>query len=800
MKKHLLTAFFAAIISAPWACGLNYLNLETMKVESGSLVPAPVRTVKNATVDGEEGVMVTYDIKYIQIDSNAVNKGTNRIGIPGFGEMTTVSGVKLPVRLDPLFVGNGTEFEVKLVESAYKNVLFMKPFSPGIGTMNPQTDDVSKIGAIADKNAEFFTTQRYRGNDICYVKVTPVSFSKFQNAKIATRMSYFVKRVQGVEKTAARDFSDMPYLEWDRLNNLVINEVTDRIQIADVTAKLKNQSYLVISHPDFREAVTSFVDWKKKLGFNMITELRSNWTEMTISEFIKKEYARTPDLCYILIIGNTSCIPPRVMQIDFLGEEMTYESDIVYGNVDGDEDWLSEFPVGRLYVSPQEAKSVVNKIISYEKCPTKNQKFYSNILAASEFESDLVEKENRLSILSMETIRNYMTKLSTENTNKYSLGGSTSIPYKQDRFYYASNNLDPKYDFYGDSLSEDLLRPHYNWNPAANSIVKAINEGRFLTLFNGNAKKTGWLHVPFNILHLSELTNKELPTIIFNVNDLGIKQLKNNIFINNLVNKPDGGAIAAINTISDFIPYGFDVMLLNMVDAIWPKPGIESKFYYPYGNRQSEVVLGNVMFHGIETIIECFGLYERDVRRYMGSIYHITGDPSIRIPTGIPVNIIGNVETKFESNQITVNTFPYHVVFSVTDKTLGTFNRFEGMHLTLPASAADDYEIWISGRNIIPSEVSVNAASKIISRPDITITSVTPNPAYEKAVVKFSGNVPAGCKVQLVNLMNGTTLKLDINGECESLDIDVSGIKAGNYAVSLVMDNQILDSKQLIIK
>lgn len=52
MKKHLLTAFLAAVISAPWACGLNYLNLETMKVESGSLVPAPVRTVKNATVDG----------------------------------------------------------------------------------------------------------------------------------------------------------------------------------------------------------------------------------------------------------------------------------------------------------------------------------------------------------------------------------------------------------------------------------------------------------------------------------------------------------------------------------------------------------------------------------------------------------------------------------------------------------------------------------------------------------------------------------------------------------------------------
>ena len=65
MKKHLLTAFLAAVISAPWACGLNYLNLETMKVESGSLVPAPVRTVKNATVDGEEGVIKVLDSKQI---------------------------------------------------------------------------------------------------------------------------------------------------------------------------------------------------------------------------------------------------------------------------------------------------------------------------------------------------------------------------------------------------------------------------------------------------------------------------------------------------------------------------------------------------------------------------------------------------------------------------------------------------------------------------------------------------------------------------------------------------------------
>ncbi len=800
MNKQIFTAFFALVISAPWACGLNYLNLETMQVESGSLVPAPTRTVKNTTIDGEEGVMVTYDIKYVQIDSNQVSKGTSRIGIPGFGEMTLASGMKIPARLDPLFVGNGTEFEVKLVESTYKSVSFLPHFSPGIGTMSPQSNAISSNVFTPVDNAAFFTSQRYRGNDICYVKVTPVSFNRVKLARIATRMSYFVKTVQGIEKAATRDFSDMPHVDFDMLNNFVINELTDTFQIADETAKLKNQSYLVISHPDFSEAVDSFIGWKKKLGFNMITELRSNWTEISVMKFIKDKYAQTPDLCYILIIGDTSRIPSRVMQIDFNNEEMTYESDIVYGNVDGDEDWLTELPVGRLYVSPQEAKVVVNKIISYEKNPSKNQTFYSNILAASMFESNSGDTENYFSVLSMESIRSYMTGLFTENTGKHSFEDNR-IRYNQDRFYYASQELDPKYDFYGDPLPTELLRPNYNWKPAFDCIVNAINEGRFLTLFNGNAKNIGWLNIPFNLLHLSMLTNKDLLTVIFSINDKGIKQFSNNAFINSLVNKPEGGAIAAVNTISDFIPYGFDVMLLSMIDAIWPKPGITTKFYQPYKpNRIPEVAIGNVMLSGIKTLIEYFGFYERDLRRYMGSIYHITGDPSIKIPTGIPANLGGRVKTKFENNQIEINTFPYSVVFSVTNKTFGTSNRYEGMILTLPASAADDYEIWVSGRNIVPSEVTVDTASKALKQSDIVITSVTPNPAYEKVIVKFSGNVTMGSKVQLVNLITSEIREFVVTEDCESFDINLAGMKASNYAVSLVINNQIADSKQLIIK
>ncbi len=109
---------------------------------------------------------------------------------------------------------------------------------------------------------------------------------------------------------------------------------------------------------EFEESLKTFVDWKEKLGFQVIqktlSEFGSNPKPKEIKAFLQdKFYSKNAKPDFVILVGNEKIIP-------------TIENDSFYRNLDGD-DFFPEILLGRIPVdSKSELEKVISKIIAYE--------------------------------------------------------------------------------------------------------------------------------------------------------------------------------------------------------------------------------------------------------------------------------------------------------------------------------------------------------------------------------------------------------------------------------------------------
>lgn len=148
--------------------------------------------------------------------------------------------------------------------------------------------------------------------------------------------------------------------------------------------------YLIITHPDFLEALTPLIELRQSQGFTVATANVLGIYDAygdgrpdpeAIRSFIAEAYATwSPRPTYVLLVGDgtfdpkqyrsdsqPTWLPPYLAEVDpWAGEA---PADNRYACVDGDDN-LPDLLIGRLPVnSPDEARAVVAKIVSYEADP-----------------------------------------------------------------------------------------------------------------------------------------------------------------------------------------------------------------------------------------------------------------------------------------------------------------------------------------------------------------------------------------------------------------------------------------------
>lgn len=628
-----------------------------------------------------DGVTVTYEFKHAVVLSDPDVADHYLWRISGFGHSVVPGEPDVPVRWDSFALPEGcASFTVSVLESACVDVpLRLSP------ARAPQPEGKESPAVVPDiapyegwfprEVVETGEVRVYRGRSVAEVGVYPVRYDwKNGVVRACSKIVYRVTFGEGGLRSApeGRIAPDDSFLDNTTLNGNVGAAGYEMFRSAGDTGSA-GKDYLILSTPEFEEAVRRLADWKRTLGFGVHTRLRGDWTPERIKSAVKEVYRSAPSLYYLLIVGDHDDVPAEDMARTIVNNkgyafDYRYVTDYYYGCVDGEGDVLADLYRGRLPVSTaMEAVTVVDKIIRYERNPVRDAAFYDMGLHCAYFEDCFPDGtdgpgdgiEDKRFTLTSEEVRNYMlSKGKTVNR----------VYFAYDYNYSETDNYPPptfwnKGEFaWGDSIPVELQRPYFAWDGDSADIVRYIDEGTFYVLYRGHGTDSTWVQPHFTGDNILSLANGDRLPVVFSINcETGSFQ-EDDCFAEVFLRKKGGGAVAVYAATEKSWPGYNDAMVIGMFDAIWPDPGVDSKLYNFLGmttspSRLRETTrLGEILDQGLRRMEETWGQSWKGnsiSTQFTREIFHCFGDPGMRIYTDTP--------TEFKKLSITCDVYKVRV-------------------------------------------------------------------------------------------------------------------------------------------
>ena len=686
-------------------------------------VDAPQRTVQRT----DDGITVAY--MFTGNVPSACNAGDGGCvwRIEGFGLRDAPGGYATPFRVDAFAVPEGCTAVVETVDSAFVDYDCRLAPARRIPEKGTAAEGVVKEGGQNASQGGFYPRKVavaawrgsvYRGREICNVVVNPVQYDAAANkARAYSKITY---KVRFVPKAGARAMAGAPaakpvILPADNmLGNITVNGASAKtndmaVKAAGAAAGDDTRDYLIISVDKYAEAVDRFAAWKELLGFRVHKVLKGSWNSDDVKAEVEKAYAENPALYYMLIVGDHDDVPGQYMEHHADdGDFSVHYTDLYYGCMDGEGDETPDIYRGRLSVSsPEEAATVVDKIIGYEKTPPTDAGFYERgVNCADYLDNDngvADDYEDRRYVQTAEEIRAYM------------LGQGKDV----ERVYSTNYEITPKYwnrnyFSFGEPIPEDMLKPAFAWDGNEGDIRRAINSGVFYVLHRDHGLVDCWENPYFSVKHVDMLQNGDLLPVVFCVNcDNGAFQA--DCLAERFLRKQGGGAVAVIAA-SDISYSGYnDALACGLFDAIWPEPGLRPKFpgVNSLGGETPAPTyeLGQILDQAQVRVSETFGSPDPSVssnekndsfcRIVTKEIYHCFGDPSMQIRTEMPAPFSGVSVTR-GNGCVTVGNGGETARITFVNRRTGEVVSHIAPSAVYTTADFEDVDVCVSGHNRIP--------------------------------------------------------------------------------------------------
>ena len=686
-------------------------------------VDAPQRTVQRT----DDGITVAYT--FAGNAPSACNDGDGGCvwRIDGFGLRDAPGGYATPFRVDAFAVPEGCTAVVETVDSAFVDYDCRLAPARRIPEKGTAAEGVVKEGGQNASQGGFYPRKVavaawrgsvYRGREICNVVVNPVQYDAAANkARAYSKITY---KVRFVPKAGARAMAGAPatkpvILPADNmLGNITMNGASAKagdmaVKATGVAAGDDTRDYLIISVDKYAEAVDRFAEWKELLGFRVHKVLKGSWNSDAVKAEVEKAYAENPALYYLLIVGDHDDVPGQYMEHHADdGDFSVHYTDLYYGCMDGECDETPDIYRGRLSVSsPEEAATVVDKIIGYEKRPPTDAGFYERgVNCADYLDNDngvADDYEDRRYVQTAEEIRAYM------------LGQGKDV----ERVYSTNYEITPKYwnrnyFSFGEPIPEDMLKPAFAWDGNEGDIRRAINSGVFYVLHRDHGLVDCWENPYFSVKHVDMLQNGDLLPVVFCVNcDNGAFQA--DCLAERFLRKQGGGAVAVIAA-SDISYSGYnDALACGLFDAIWPEPGLRPKFpgVNSLGGETPAPTyeLGQILDQAQVRVSETFGSPDPSVssnekndsfcRIVTKEIYHCFGDPSMQICTEMPAPFSGVSVTR-GNGCVTVGNGGETARITFVNRRTGEVVSHIAPSAVYTTADFEDVDVCVSGHNRIP--------------------------------------------------------------------------------------------------
>ncbi len=779
MKKILFVVSCGLFVFS--AYGQQIINLVTGEIKTKSLAEEPVRTEEPLN----DGFLVTYDFHEAYLSEEPDYPNCVMWNIPGFLQKNDPGFPSIPFQNDWFEIGNFIP-SVEIVECNYVDYQYQLP--PAIPVQPISSETYEKVKRIPINSFDGFYPKSV---------VESNGFSLFLNEKYAC---FRISPVQyNYEQKTVRAYTRITYKI-----TLSIDGGKRRQKSSCVLKKLVNgneeKDYLVITTNKFKSAVDNFVELERLMGFNVIVRTDDNWNCEKVRNTVKTVYEETNGTLYaLLIVGDHQDVPSNIISAkDTLGYSLKqHVTDLYYACMDTDSPDFPNLLYGRIPVSTNNgAQIVVNKLYDYVLNPVTDVDFYNKGIHCTNFESNngVYEDYRYMFAWTSEKIRDIMQQEIGKNIK---------------RIYHSDNSNSvcvPKY--YNDWKTElpKELQTIDAWQGNASDIINAVNEGAFYVNYNGHGNVTAWGSPRFDINDVKKLNNgNKLPIVFCNCCLNG--KFDNNSFCEAVLQSEKGGAIGTIGATESSWSKISDCFEFGIFDAIWPECG----FKYCYGSDKTITAvptfeLGQIKNQGY---VHMEITYKGDPKiQYIKEIYHLFGDPCMRIYTDVP--------TEFSQAQIVRNAHSISVdlgneygrIVFYNPKTGDVFRK-ESESAVYETNTPNDVIVCVTGHNkraLIDDRVNIDTikyegiyyqladgeATLIPTKGDSYTGSISvPEKIWSRGkpyiVTGIQRNAFKNAEIKSVKFpKNIRTLPVEVFGGCkELLSADLSGVnveRLPNYA------------------
>lgn len=810
-KKQSLLFWILLLLSiTPTILNAEVIDLKTMLPAAPTTSVIPTRTVDYDIYDGYRSIIVKYTFPVATLKEDPMFSNRYFWEIYGFNQSAEEGFPSVPERVDAFAVPIYEPTSVSIIDTTF--VEYNCTLAPARIHQTDNDDPLRKeqIKLYNDQcpiypnmNVSRFDTQIYKNEKIAYIKVCPISYNpNTATVRAMTSLTYRVRIGRNlIFKTQDRE-NELRSISSSTnspiINNTVINvsaTASDSVGPYPYEYIANPQTFVILSVPKYESAALRLKEWKSMLGFTTLLEIRDTWTTESVREFVEETYYEVPNFDYIVLLGGVNDIPTNQTKIIQFSKDYLY-TDQIYVCMDGEDDYLPDIMLGRIPVNHvEEADNVIDKIIAYEKTPTTYEPFYKTITGAAQFQPTYYNytREERRFASTMEEIRNYTRRQLLDAPT-----ASLRIPFNFERIYFADPHVTPEFWKDGNPVPDELRKPTYSWSGCSDDIINAINQGTFLIMHRDHGDST-CLHRPyFGLGNLNKLNNQGMYPILFSINCLTGAFHKKLCLTRELLTLKEKGMSSIIAASDISYTNQNDAMISGMIDAIWPNPGLRNKFNPGGTNNQPIYTLGAILQQGQQRMIENNG-GNIPLQRYQNYIYHVLGDPSLSIPTGVPVRP-KNYSVNRNEDHITVSCPFRHICVGFYNRKTGEGSKYHGFNIKYYTSSFSDIVITIYDHNLAP----ITILPEFIPPGGVlhsiySIRSIWPNPSSDIANIELDGEYSGNENILFSNTSTGTQYIVPIDPEQKTQQVDISSFAKGSYLVNIISPDGTSLGKQCII-
>lgn len=590
-----------------------------------------------------ENTQTTLGVRATLHQINQMNVNTKaglftEIGLAGYSYSTIEGAPKVPVMRRLIEVPLGARFEIKVVRESHRDYTLAElgiqnPLIPAQPSVSKEWDDVSdlpfvynqeiysKDAFLFDDMAKVVPSGIMRGQNLAILEIYPVQYNPAQGIlrvfdQLEVTVEFKGGDLHATEALKKKTFSPFFNNAYRMAFNYRAFAPKELITDAPIT-------YVIVSDIMFQSTLQPFIQWKTKRGFKVIEAYTNNPavgnTTTSIKNYLQDLYNNPPAgynvPSFVLFVGDVAQIPA------WNGTAGSHPTDLYYCEYTGDK--LPELYYGRFSaISVAQLQPQIDKTLQYEQFTFPNDDFLGRSLLVAGADAS-----------------HQMT------------WGNGQVNYGTTYYFNAAHGLN--------TLA--LLQPEPSGANYHQQIVNKVSEGISVGNYSAHCSESGWADPSFVISDIAGLTNNNMYGLLIGNCCLSNK-FSVTCFGEELLRAPNKGAVGYIGG-SNSTYWDEDYWWACGKKEVSANPvyladhlGAFDRQFHDHGEPADEwyVTQGQMVVGGNLAVEES----NSGQKTYYWEIYHLMGDPSLTVYTGVPVAVTASYQNALlvGMTSLTVNT------------------------------------------------------------------------------------------------------------------------------------------------